>query len=79
LVQTAATDELMFSTPSVKPLSAHSTEELMTRRDWWLGILVLLIALLLQTAVLFYVTRRASEVAHAPRHVPTVAWNANLN
>jgi hypothetical protein len=50
----------------------------MTRRDWWLGILVLLIALLLQTVVLIYVTRRASEVAHAPRHVPTVALSGSL-
>jgi hypothetical protein len=50
----------------------------MTRRDWWLGVLVVVIALLLQTVVLIYITRRASEVAHTPRHVPTVALSGNL-
>jgi hypothetical protein len=42
-----------------------------------LGILLILVALVVQTLVLTYVTRRANEAAHSPRQVPTMAWNRN--
>jgi hypothetical protein len=45
----------------------------MTRKDWWLGILVLLIALLIQTFVLVHMYQQANEVARTPRRVPTQA------
>jgi hypothetical protein len=49
----------------------------MTRKDWWLGILIVLIALLIQTLVLIHV--RASDVVKTPRPVPTQASNTFLN
>jgi hypothetical protein len=51
----------------------------MTRKDWWLGIVIVLIALLIQTLVLVRVSRRANDVANAPRRVPTQAWNSFSN
>jgi hypothetical protein len=35
----------------------------MTRKDWWLGILVILIALIIQTMVLARITRPDAPVA----------------
>ena len=46
----------------------------MTRKDWWLGILVVLIALLIQTLVLVHFSH-TSAVAQASHRVPTQAWN----
>ena len=46
----------------------------MTRKDWWLGILVVLIGLVIQTLVLIHVTGARND-AKAPHPVPTQAWN----
>ena len=35
----------------------------MTRKDWWLGILVILIALIIQTMILARITRPDAPVA----------------
>ena len=48
----------------------------MTRKDWWLGILIVLIALLIQTVVLIHVSRDVAKVAHP---VPTQALNSISN
>jgi hypothetical protein len=45
----------------------------MTRKDWWLGISLVLVALVIQTLILVYVTRHSSESAQTPRSVPTFA------
>jgi len=49
----------------------------MTRKDWWLGILVVLIALLIQTLVLLHFSHHTDDVAQAPHRVPTQAWNGS--
>ena len=49
----------------------------MTRKDWWLGILLLLTALVVQTLVLLHFSRDASDAAQAPRRVPTFALRAS--
>jgi hypothetical protein len=48
----------------------------MTRRDWWLGILLLLLALIVQTLVLLHFSRPGTDTAQAPRRVPTLAVRA---
>jgi hypothetical protein len=45
----------------------------MTRKDWWLGVLLVLAALLVQTFVLIQANRAAIETALALRPMPTDA------
>ena len=49
----------------------------MTRKDWWLGVLLVLLALVVQTLVLIHSNREAIRAASAPRRVPTL--NAMLS
>jgi hypothetical protein len=44
----------------------------MTRKDWWLGIGVILLALLIQTAILLYVGQRNRD--DKPRAKPLTAF-----
>jgi hypothetical protein len=45
----------------------------MTRRDWWLGVLLVLVALVIQTLVLIYTNREAIKATSSLRLVPTVS------